>query len=206
VLVSPQVSSAAEEVVRDPKRILSLPNVISFLRLLTVPVFIWLFAAEHTNAAVVLYAIGAWTDFLDGYLARRLNSVTDLGKLLDPLADRIFIGALAVGLVITDVLPLWLALSIVARDVLLVAAFPFVDRRAVSRIPVTFAGKTATAALLAGLTLMAYAETTFPALEAIDEAGLGLVVFGAVLYWITAVQYAIEAFALMRSAKEKGAR
>ena len=198
MLASPQLSSAADEVVRDPKRILSIPNVISFLRLATVPVFIWLFVADHTNAAVVLYAIGAWTDFLDGYLARRLNAVTDLGKLLDPLADRIFIIALAVALVWTDALPLWLALAIVGRDLLLVAAFPFVDKRAASRIPVTFLGKTATAALLAGLTLMAYAETTFPAISGIDEAGLGFVLFGAVLYWITAFQYAVQALALVR--------
>ena len=192
------MSSAVDEVARDPKRILSLPNAISFLRLATVPVFIWLFVNEHTNVAVMVYAVGAWTDFLDGYLARRLNSITELGKLLDPLADRIFIVALAVALVAEDELPLWLALSVVARDLILVAAFPFVDRRGIARIPVSFAGKTATAALLIGLTFIAYAETTFPAVGAIDEAGLVLVIFGAVLYWITGVQYAVEALRRMR--------
>ena len=202
MLATPQMSSAADEVAKDPRRILSLPNVISFLRLATVPVFIWLFVNEQRNAAVILYAVGASTDFFDGYLARRLDSVTELGKLLDPLADRIFIVALAVALVATESLPLWLALAIVGRDLLLLAAFPFVDKRGVTRIPVSFAGKTATAALLFGLTLMAYAETTFPAVDPLDEIGLGFVVFGAVLYWITAFQYAREALGRLRSLGE----
>ncbi len=193
------MSSAADEVVKDPRRILSLPNVISFIRLATVPVFIWLFVNDQRNAAVILYAVGATTDFLDGYLARRLNSVTELGKLLDPLADRVFIIALAVALVATDALSIWLALAIVGRDLLLLAAFPFVDKRGISRIPVSFAGKTATAALLFGLTVIAYAATTFPAFDLLDEVGLGFVVFGAVLYWITAVQYAREALGRLRS-------
>ena len=197
------MSSAADEVVRDPKRIVSIPNVISFLRLATVPIFIWLFVADRANPAVILFAIGASTDFLDGYLARRLDAITELGKLLDPLADRIFIVALAVALVATDALPLWLALTIVARDLILVAAFPFVDKRGMARIPVSFAGKTATAALLLGLTLIAYAETTFPAIDGIDEAGVGLVVFGAILYWLTAFEYARQALKLMRGPGEE---
>ena len=90
--------------------------------------------------------------------------------------------------------PLWLALGIVARDVLLVSAFPFVDKKGIARIPVSFAGKSATAALLAGLTLMAYSETTFPGADYPYEVGFALVVAGAILYWITAVLYAREAF------------
>ena len=166
--------------------------------------FIWLFVVDETNAAVALYAAGAWTDFFDGYLARRLNQVTELGKLLDPLADRIFIVALAVALVASDALPLWLALGIVARDVLLLAAFPFVDKKGVRRIRVTFAGKTATAALLFGLTLIAYSETTFWQADKPDEVGFAFVLGGAILYWITAFQYAREALAVVKAADDEG--
>ena len=70
-------------------RIWTVPNIISFVRLATVPVFVVLFVTGRENAAVILYALGAWSDFLDGYIARRTNSVTDLGKLLDPLADKL---------------------------------------------------------------------------------------------------------------------
>ena len=194
MLATPEVSSAVAEAGGSSRRIFSIPNILSFVRLATVPVFVWLFVIDETNAAVVLYAAGALTDFLDGYLARRLNAVTELGKILDPLADRIFIVALAVALVASDALPLWLALGLLARDVLLVSAFPFVDKRGIARIPVSFAGKTATAALLFGLTLMAYSETTLPGAGAPYEVGFGFVVGGAVLYWITAFLYAREAF------------
>ncbi|MDQ3986601.1 MAG: CDP-alcohol phosphatidyltransferase family protein [Actinomycetota bacterium] len=183
-------------------RVLSLPNALSFLRLASVPVFVWLFVIGETNTAVVVYALSAWTDFFDGFLARRLNAVTELGKLLDPLADRVFIVALAVALVARDVLPWWLAVAIVARDLLLLSAFPFVDRRGVERIPVSFAGKTATAALLFGLTAIAYSETTFPLQGPADEVGLACTVGGAILYWITAALYAREAVRRVRALAE----
>ena len=182
------------------RRVLSVPNALSFARLATVPVIIWLFVVDETNVAVAIYAATAWTDFFDGYLARRLNQVTELGKLLDPLADRIFIIALAVALVATDALPLWLALGIVARDLLLLAAFPFIDKKGVRRIRVSFAGKTATAALLVGLTLIAYSETTFPGADKPDEVGFAFVLGGAILYWITAFQYAREALVVVKAA------
>ena len=197
-MLSQAESSAARPQEQASRRILSIPNVLSFIRLATVPVFIWLFVADETNLAVAIYAAGAWTDFFDGYIARRFNQVTELGKLLDPLADRVFIVALAVALVASDALPLWLALAIVARDVLLLAAFPFVDKRGIRRIRVTFAGKTATAALLCGLTLVAYSETTFPGADLVDEIGFAFVLGGAILYWITAFQYAREALVVMR--------
>ena len=181
---------------------MSVPNVLSFLRLASVPVFVWLFVVGETNTAVLIYGISAWTDFFDGYLARRLNAVTELGKLLDPLADRVFIVALAVALVARDLVPWWLAVAIVARDLLLLSAFPFVDRRGIERIPVSFAGKTATAALLFGLTAVAYSETTFPLSGSTDEAGLACTGAGAVLYWITGALYAREAVRRVRALAE----
>ena len=197
------MSSATPAPGASSRRIFSIPNLLSFARLATVPVFVWLFVADETNAAVALYAAGACTDFFDGYLARRLDAVTELGKILDPLADRIFIVALAVALVASDSLPLWLALGIVARDVLLVSAFPFVDKRGITRIPVSFAGKSATAALLFGLTLMAYSETTFPGADAPYEVGFAFVVAGGVLYWVTAFLYAREALGRLSEIKRE---
>jgi cardiolipin synthase (CMP-forming) len=175
-------------------RVLTIPNILSLARLATVPVFVWLFVTDRTNAAVTLYAIAAWTDFFDGYLARRFNSVSELGKLLDPLADRVFIVALAVALVARDVLPLWLALTIIARDVVILSVFPFVDRSGIQRIPVNFTGKSATAALLAGLTLLAASETTVPVFGNDTSADIGLVltILGAILYWVAGILYARE--------------
>jgi cardiolipin synthase (CMP-forming) len=174
-------------------RVLTVPNVLSALRLASVPIFIWLFATDHENAAVILYGVGAWTDFFDGYIARRLGQVTELGKLLDPLADRVFIVALAIALLLRDVLPLWLFLTIVARDVLILIAFPLLEKRGVARIRVNFTGKTATAALLFGLTLLAWSVTTFPLQAYADEIGMTFTLLGAVLYWVAAAMYAQQA-------------
>jgi cardiolipin synthase (CMP-forming) len=180
-------------------RVLTVPNVLSALRLASVPVFIWLFATDRENAAVVLFGVAACTDFFDGYIARRLNQVSEIGKLLDPLADRIFIVALAIALVLRDVLPLWLFLVIVVRDASILIAFPLLEGRGVPRIRVNFTGKTATAFLLFGLTTLAWSETTFPLQRYADEIGMAFTLVGAVLYWVAAGMYAVQARAAFGS-------
>ena len=178
--------------------ILTLPNMLSFARMATVPVFIWLFVNDHVNAAVALYAVGAWTDFFDGYLARKLGSISELGKLLDPLADRLFIIALCVALVARDTLSIWFAVAIVGRDVILLSLFPVLERRKVPRIAVNFVGKTATAALLFGLTCLAVSETTFPGSGIGDELGIAFTAGGTVLYYVAAAIYGRQAIGLLR--------
>jgi cardiolipin synthase (CMP-forming) len=183
------------------RRVLTIPNLLSLLRLASVPVFIWLFVTDREEAGVVVYAVGAWTDFFDGYIARRTGSITQLGKLLDPLADRAFIVALAIALVATEAMSLWLAAVIVIRDVLVLSLFPALDRRGIQRIPVSFVGKTATALLLLGLTLMAWSETTFPLAGASGDVGLAITAAGAGLYWVAAFLYAREAMGRLNALK-----
>jgi cardiolipin synthase (CMP-forming) len=182
-------------------RLLTLPNMLSFGRLATVPVFLWLFLSGREDAAVIVYAVAAWTDFFDGYIARRTHSVTELGKLLDPLADRVFIVALALALVARRALPWWLAAIVVGRDLLVLSLFPVLERRKVQRIQVNFVGKVATAALLAGLTLLALSETSFPGAAVGDEIGIVVVSIGAALYWAAAYLYGKEALGKLRSAR-----
>ena len=189
----------------DMDRIFTIPNVLSFLRLASVPVFVVLFVNDRTDAAVILYAVGAWSDFFDGWIARRFDQVTNLGKLLDPLADRIFIAALVVALVATDVLPLWVALAIVGRDVLILALYPVVHRGALQKIRVNFVGKCATAALLAGLTSLAVGETSLTWGEVFEVPGFVLVALGAVLYWVSGAMYAKEALTLKDGERHAGA-
>jgi cardiolipin synthase (CMP-forming) len=187
----------------DENRLLTVPNVLSALRLALVPVFVWLFVSQREEAAVVLYGVGASTDWLDGYIARRTGQITELGRLLDPLADRIYIAALVVALTIRGVLPLWLAAGIVGRDALLLALFPLVDRKATARIRVNFIGKTATASLLAGLTCLALSETSFGG-QAWQTIGFSLALVGFVLYWISGIMYARAAKSSMRSSPQAG--
>ena len=173
-------------------QILTVPNVLSFLRLLTVPVFLWLFTHDEENVAVVIYAAGAWTDFFDGYIARRFNQVSEFGKLLDPLSDRVYIVSLAIALVVRGTLPFWIAAVVIGRDVLILVALPLLAKKGVMRIPVNFTGKTATACLLIGFTCFAWSETTFPAAAAGEELGFPFVGVGAVLYWAAGAMYARE--------------
>jgi cardiolipin synthase len=177
-------------------RILTIPNILSFLRLASVPVFVALFVSERVDAAVILYTVGATSDFWDGWIARRFDQVSELGKLLDPLADRVFIAALVVALVATDVLPLWVSLAIVGRDVAILAVYPFVQRGAVAKIRVSFVGKCATAALLVGLTGLAITETSLSWGYLLEEPAWVMVGIGAILYWVSGAMYAREALAL----------
>jgi cardiolipin synthase len=170
--------------------ILTIPNAISAARLSTAPAFLWLFSHNREDAAVVVFGAGAFTDFLDGYIARRTGSVTNLGKLLDPLADRIFIATLVVGLATRGAIPVWLVVAVAGRDLLLLLAWPFVEGGRAARIPVSFIGKAATALLLVGLTWLALAETTFSWGLLGRRVGLPIVIAGASLYWAAAAGYA----------------
>ena len=169
------------------ERLLTLPNAISALRLASVPVFLWLFVAGAEVAAAVLYGIGAASDFFDGYIARRTGSVTELGKVLDPLADRVLIVALVIALVARDALPWWLAAAVAGRDVVVLAAYLLLARRGAARIDVNFAGKTATACLLFGLTWLL---ASFVWEELGRWVGLAFVAVGAAIYWYAALLYA----------------
>jgi cardiolipin synthase len=184
---------------RSQQRWLTVPNLLSGLRLATVPVFVTLFISGRTNAAVILYACAAWTDFFDGFIARHLGQVSELGKLLDPLADRVFILALTLMLVVKGTLAGWLAMTIVGRDVLVLAIYPLVGRRGLGQIPVNFTGKSATALLLFGLTWLAISATTVSWHRGAHTVGFLCVLVGAGLYWVAAFMYGREVAARLRA-------
>lgn len=171
----------------------TLPNALSLVRLGTAPVFLRLFLTGREDAAVILYGAGAVTDFWDGYLARRTHSVSKLGTLLDPVADRVFIATLAGALVSRGDLAPWLALSIVGRDVLVVAGFGVLERRGIGRIAVNRTGKAATATLLLGLSLLAASATSFVEGDGARRPGALATTLGTGLYWIAGMMYAREA-------------
>jgi cardiolipin synthase len=174
----------------------TIPNVLSILRLASVPVFIWLFVTGHEMVAVYIYGTAAFTDFVDGYIARALDQVTEIGKLLDPLADRVFVIALAVALVIQGSLPWWLATIVVGRDAIVLIMFPFLERRGMPRLPVNLAGKTATAWLLFGLSWLAvYASNVTWAIRPVGLLFIGL---GAAAYWVSGFMYFKEMRVHMR--------
>lgn len=170
---------------------LTIPNAISVARLLGVPLFLWLIlVAEADVWAFVALVLGGASDWLDGYLARRLNQFSRLGEILDPLIDRLYIAATLLGLTVRGFIPWWLLGVLVLRDVFLLALLPILRRRGRIALPVTYVGKTATFALLWGFPLLLLGGLPFPIGSAIVAIGWALALWGAFLYWWAGVRYA----------------
>lgn len=133
-------------------RVWTIPNLISAARLLGVPLFLWLLLGVSSGTgdvlAIVVLAVSGFTDWLDGVLARKLGQYSRLGELLDPSADRLYILATLVGLVVRDIIPWWLAALIVGRDVVLGVLLLVLRGYGVGPLPVNYLGKSATFALL----------------------------------------------------------
>jgi cardiolipin synthase (CMP-forming) len=141
--------------VADGRRVLTIPNALSVLRLLGVPVFLWLLLGPHADGwALALLAGSGITDWADGVLARKLDQRSELGALLDPAADRLYILASLVGLVLRHIIPWWLALLIVARDAVLGVALIPLRRRGYAPPQVHYVGKAATFCLLYAFPLL----------------------------------------------------
>ncbi len=177
-------------------RILTVPNVLSFARLLGVPVFLWLVLVPQADvAAFCLLVVAGASDWVDGYLARRLDQRSRLGVLLDPLADRLYIAATLVGLALRELVPWWLVAVLVARELFLLALVPRLRRAGRLALPVTYVGKAATFCLLWGFPLLLLGGIpTFGA--AATAFGWAFALWGTFLYWWAGIRYAQQALAL----------
>ena len=167
----------------------SVPNMLSILRLLLVPVFLWLLIADQFLIAFLVLMFASFTDWLDGFIARKFNQITSLGKVLDPSADRLFILATLIGLTVNEIIPAWLAIVIVARDVLLLIGYPISASHGYGPLPVHFLGKAATFALLYALPLLLLADV-WPSAEAVIlPLAWGFAFWGIGLYWVAGFVY-----------------
>ncbi|MDA8552012.1 MAG: CDP-alcohol phosphatidyltransferase family protein [Aquiluna sp.] len=167
----------------------SVPNMLSILRLLLVPVFLWLLIADQFLIAFLVLMFASFTDWLDGFIARKFNQITSLGKVLDPSADRLFILATLIGLTVNEIIPAWLAIVIVARDVLLLIGYPISASHGYGPLPVHFLGKAATFALLYALPLLLLADV-WPSAEAVIlPLAWGFAYWGIGLYWVAGFVY-----------------
>ena len=173
-------------------RVLTLPNALSLVRLLGVPVFLWLVLTHHDAAAIVVLAVAGISDYLDGQVARRWNQVSRLGQLLDPAADRLYILAILVGLTARDVIPPWLTLLVVARDLLLASTLPLLRRHGYGPLPVNFAGKAATFNLLYAFPLLLLGDGTGRVATLADVFGWAFAIWGTALYWWAGVLYLVQ--------------
>jgi cardiolipin synthase len=160
----------------------TIPNLLTFGRLLATPFLVWLILKHHTNYATALFGLVGVSDYLDGYIARRTGTVTELGTTLDTVSDRVLVIATLFAVMAAHLLPLWLGIPVLARDVALSVVFLFLARRGFGKPKVLRVGKTATFALL----------TALPAITLGHVLRLpGLVIFalGGILYYVAAYRY-----------------
>ena len=170
-------------------RILTIPNLVSFVRLLGIPVFWWVLLVEDdvALAAWLIFIIG-WTDWIDGYLARRLGQVSELGKILDPVADRLMIASAVIGGLMAGVLPTWFGWGLITREVLVGAVALNLAARGGGTVEVRFLGKAATFALYGAIPAF-YLAAAGAAEWLMWPVAWFLGVIGLVLYWYVAFRY-----------------
>ena len=179
-------------------RVLTVPNLLSFLRLALVPVFLWLIVDGYDAWALLVLAVSSLTDFLDGWIARRFNQITRLGQLLDPAADRLYIFAALIGLAWRELVPWWIVVVVVGRDVFLLVLGVVLANHGFGPLPVHLLGKVATFCLFYALPMIMLGQA-FPELSWWSlPVGWAFGLWGAYLYWWAGVIYAIETVRVIR--------
>ena len=179
-------------------RVLTVPNLLSFLRLALVPVFLWLIVDGYDAWALLVLAVSSLTDFLDGWIARRFNQITRLGQLLDPAADRLYIFAALIGLAWRELVPWWIVVVVVGRDVFLLILGVVLANHGFGPLPVHLLGKVATFCLFYAVPMIMLGQA-FPELSWWSQpVGWAFGLWGAYLYWWAGVIYAIETVRVIR--------
>lgn len=179
-------------------RVLTVPNVLSFARLLLLPVFVWLAVVQEADlAAFLLLAVSSATDWFDGWIARRHHLVTRLGQLLDPVADRLYVVTTIVVLAVRGLVPWWVVVAFIARDVSMFVVQYLMRRRGLPLLPVHYVGKAATVCLLIGFPTFFLTTGTTLLADAALPVAWAFTLWGLGIYWWSAVLYAEQAHALL---------
>jgi cardiolipin synthase len=188
-------TSGTSAVVSD--RVVTIPNALSTVRLLLVPVFLALVLTGQDLAALVVIVVSSATDYLDGIIARRFGQITKLGQLLDPAADRLFIFAAVIALAVREVVPWWVVIVIVGRDVLLAVLGIVLAQHDYGPLPVHHLGKLATFALFYALPILVLGQA-FPQVAPVsDPIGWAFILWGGFLYWWAGALYLRQTLALL---------
>lgn len=186
----------------ESARVLTVPNLISFARLLGVPLFLYLFLATHAwGWAILVLAIGGLSDWVDGFAARKLHQVSRLGELLDPTADRLYILATIFAFTAKGVLPWGFTVALLVREVVLGVCLLILRRYGYGPLPVHYVGKTATFILLMAFPVMLLAKETNWLHTVVYASGWALAWWGIVLYWVAGLFYVVQVSGLVGEAR-----
>jgi cardiolipin synthase len=186
-------------------RVLTLPNLLSVIRLLGVPLFLWLLLGPHADGwAIVVLALSGVTDWADGKLARALGQSSRLGALLDPAADRLYIVATLIAFVLRDVVPLWVVVVLLGRELVLGITLLVLRRAGWPPLQVHYLGKAATFLLLYAFPMLLLADGDNPVASVAQPIAYALTVWGAALYVLAGVFYVVQAVGLLAEDRRAG--
>lgn len=189
-------------------RVLTVPNALSALRLVLVPVFLWLLFGAHAEAwAVGVLMFSGFSDWADGKIARLVaNQSSRLGELLDPLVDRIYMITVPLALAAYGTVPWWFVLTLLARDLVLAATLPLLRSRGLTALPVTYLGKAATFALMSGFPLVLLGQFDGLWSRVVLACGWAFLSWGMALYLWSGVLYLIQVGMVLRRMPRVGHR
>jgi cardiolipin synthase (CMP-forming) len=193
----PQASDPAD-------RLLTVPNVLSLLRLAGVPLFLWLLLGPHHDLlAVLVLALSGLTDWLDGKLARLLNQSSRLGALLDPAVDRLYTLSTLLAFGVREVLPWWVVAVLLGRDLALLLALPVLRHHGYGPLPVHYVGKAATLCLLYAFPFLLLAHDAHGWVGAVAQAfAVAFTGWGGALYVWSGVMYLLQVQLTVRAARD----
>jgi len=189
-------------------RVLTVPNLVTLVRLACIPLYVWLLFGAHrqTVAALLLGVLGA-TDWIDGFVARRYHQVTTLGKVLDPVADRVLMGTAVITIIIHGAVPLWFGVATLAREVVVSVAVLALASMGARRIDVLWVGKAGTFALMFSYPAFLLSDGSAGWQVPVRVVAWGTGIIGLTLAWIAAGSYvpvARQALADGRRARTAG--
>jgi phosphatidylglycerophosphate synthase len=180
-------------------RLLTVPNVLSGIRLALIPVFVYLLLVAHADAwAVAILMFGGASDWADGKIARLLDQSSKLGAYLDPAVDRLYMVIVPIAFGLRGIVPWWIIAVLLARDVLLAAELPLLRTRGITALPVVYVGKAATFALMSAFPLILLGQWDALWSRVVLACGWAFLIWGIYMYLWSFVVYAVQVLLVLR--------
>lgn len=186
-------------------RVLTVPNVLSAVRLVLIGVFLYvLLVAHETGWAVAILMFSGASDWADGKIARLMNQSSRLGTLLDPAVDRLYMVVIPISFALAGIVPWWVIATLLARDLLLAATLPVLRSRGLSALPVTYVGKAATFALMSGFPLILLGQWDALWSRVVLACGWAFLIWGIAMYLWSLVVYLVQVALVVRQLPKAG--
>ncbi|MCI1832144.1 MAG: CDP-alcohol phosphatidyltransferase family protein [Bifidobacterium sp.] len=180
----------------------TVPNLISALRIISIPFITVLVIHHHMVAALVVLGVSAISDGLDGLIARACNQVSKMGQILDPVADRLLIFCSCLALGLAGIIPLWALIVVGLRDFLLGILILLLAQDSYGPLPVHFVGKAGTALLMSAIVMFIFADIWHDSFtQTLNLVAISVGIWGICLYWLAGFIYAWQGYTLLRPRK-----